>query len=88
MRNGIAISYSRSIIMQPSDAHCNVVARKHAHSMPLTQCHNVGFVRIDGQFEGCLAPPAEKRERGMRDKNTTQIRNKRGCKNKNTTKIQ
>ena len=65
MRNGIAISYSRSIIMQPSDAHCNVVARKHAHSMPLTQCHNVAFVPFDGEFEGGLARTAGKRVRRM-----------------------
>jgi hypothetical protein len=65
MRNGIAISYSRSIIMQPSDAHCNVVARKHAHSMPLTQCHNVAFVPFDCQFEGGLARTAGKRVRRM-----------------------
>ena len=52
---GIAISYSRSIMMQPSDAHCNVVARKHAHSsMSVMQCHNVVFVPFDGEFEGVL----------------------------------
>ena len=51
--------------MQPSDAHCNVVARKHAHSMPLTQCHNVAFVPFDCQFEGGLARTAGKRVRRM-----------------------
>ncbi len=70
----IAASSNRSIVMQWSRSFQRSGPKKRLflRANAAQQRHNVGFLRVDGKFEGGAADTAGRRVSGNQENNTTQ----------------